>query len=434
MVSSVLSNLTSHSRLNSPGIPKRRSTQSSRSRLNASNSSSSSQPKPSRNPDHDRELMTMLLVGEYREEVQEYMLQLDAETIPAVETMDLQPELEWFMRPFLIDFMIEIHQQYRLRPETLYLAVNIVDRYVAKRVVFKKHYQLVGCASLWIAAKYEDAKERVPGVGELSAMCCGAYEEASFVQMEGHVLTTIGWQLGHPTPEAFLRIRLADELSKSMTVTQSQSLQHSNTTLAHLTRFLMELSLFDRAFVGIRSVEIADGALMLARFILGLPCQGPEDNAGAKRVMNMLDEQLGERFSTISAVVVKKYNYGYFSRASRVVGDWYGAGHRLSRPAPPRSISSLSISSSPTSSVLTMSSSSRRSVAWSSPGSSVKAEEEEDAELEEKMMMMGEGKGATDLGPHRYQSAGLVESPTMPERLKNYHLSTSAPPPSPSIS
>lgn len=131
-----------------------------------------------------------------------------------------------------------------------------------------------------------------------------------------------------------------------------------------------------------------------------------EESDGAKRVMNLLDDQLGERFGTVSAVVVKKYGYGYYCRASRVVGDWYGAGHRLSRPAL-RSLSSLSISSSsPTSSLLTMSSS-RRSVAWSSPGSSVKAEEEEE-DLDD----------ALDKG-----TPGLQSSPSLPQRMKQTQLS-----------
>jgi hypothetical protein len=38
--------------------------------------------------------------------------------------------------------LIEVHQQHALRPETLYLAINIVDRYVSKRIVFKKHFQV----------------------------------------------------------------------------------------------------------------------------------------------------------------------------------------------------------------------------------------------------------------------------------------------------
>jgi hypothetical protein len=168
------------------------------------------------------------------------------------------------MRPYLIDFLIEIHLQYRLRPETLYLAINVIDRYVSKRVVFKKHYQLVGCAALWIAAKYEDAKERVPSVQELGTMCCGAYEESSFLQMEGHVLSTIGWQLGHPTAEAWLRL-----FSIGAHREQIGDLEAAST--GHLARFMMELTLFHRSYVGLKSSDIAGGALLLSRYILGKP-------------------------------------------------------------------------------------------------------------------------------------------------------------------
>lgn len=100
-----------------------------------------------------------------------------------VELIDMQPELAWYMRPYLIDFLIEIHSQYRLRPETLFLAINIVDRYVSKRIVYKKHYQLVGCAALWIASKFEDAKDRVPTVEDLCAVCCSAYDQSAFIQV-----------------------------------------------------------------------------------------------------------------------------------------------------------------------------------------------------------------------------------------------------------
>lgn len=107
------------------------------------------------------------------------------QTVASVELIDQQPELEWYMRPFLIDFLVEIHSQYRLRPETLYLAVNIADRYTGKRIVYKRHYQLVGCAALWIAAKFEDAKDRVPTVQDLCAMTCNAYDASAFIQV-GH--------------------------------------------------------------------------------------------------------------------------------------------------------------------------------------------------------------------------------------------------------
>ena len=171
--------------------------------------------------------------------------------------MDSQPEVQWYMRPFLVDFLIEVHAQFRLRPEVLYLAMNIVDRYVSKRVVYKKHYQLVGCAALWTAAKFEDAKDKVPLTKELSEMCCKAYDESAFIQMEGHVLGTIGWNLGAPTAEAWLRMFTVEELEDKRT--------------ANVARYIMEVSLFHRDFVGMPAYDIAAGAIIIARFICGKP-------------------------------------------------------------------------------------------------------------------------------------------------------------------
>ncbi len=172
--------------------------------------------------------------------------------------MDMQPELQWYMRPFLVDFLVEIHQQFRLRPEVLYLSLNIVDRYVSKRVVYKKHYQLVGCAALWIAAKFEDAKDRVPTVRELADMCCKAYDDSAFIQMEGHVLQTIGWQIGHPTAEAWMRLACMGNINEE-------------TKTQHVARFVMEITLFHREFVGVKASIVTAGSLMLARYICGLP-------------------------------------------------------------------------------------------------------------------------------------------------------------------
>lgn len=181
---------------------------------------------------------------------------LQSRTTASVDLIDQQPELQWYMRPYLVEFLIEIHQQHRLRPETLYLALNIVDRYVSKRIVFKKHYQLVGCASLWIAAKFEDAKDRVPTVPDLCQMCCGAYDESAFIQMEGHVLSTINWVVGHPTTEAWLRLAC---------VTGQVEEQRTQ----HVARFVMEITLFHKEFIPFKPSELALASLLLARFMLG---------------------------------------------------------------------------------------------------------------------------------------------------------------------
>ena len=231
--------------------------------------------------------------------------------------MDMQPELQWFMRPYLIDFLIEVHQQFRLRPEVLYLAMNIVDRYVSKRVVYKKHYQLVGCAALWIAAKFEDAKDKVPLVKELAEMCCKAYDESAFIQMEGHVLTTITWTVGAPTAEAWLRI-----------LCQTSGTEEPR--VQNVARFLMELTLFHREFVGHPASHVAQAALVLARFICGKPkrFQLRADDI-VTRIAFAIDRQLGEKLDRVSDILVRKYAPAYYGRASSIVKEWYLLGHRF---------------------------------------------------------------------------------------------------------
>lgn len=222
--------------------------------------------------------------------------------------MDAQPELKWFMRPYLVDFIVEIHQTFRLRPETLYLTMNIVDRYVSKRIVYKRHFQLVGCAALLIASKFEDAKDKVPTVSELSQMCCSAYDESAFTQMEGHVLSTIGWVLGFPTPEAWLRITLA--LNTIDAKTQS------------VARFFMEASLFHRDFIGVMPSHLAAGSLILAKHICGQVTTTDQD-VDVMTAAQSIDSYMVEHVSELSDILLKKYSYSHFTHASTIVKEWY---------------------------------------------------------------------------------------------------------------
>ena len=55
------------------------------------------------------------------------------------------------MRAILVDWLVEVHMKMRLVPETLYLTVNIIDRYLAKTEVSRPKLQLVIVTSLLIA-------------------------------------------------------------------------------------------------------------------------------------------------------------------------------------------------------------------------------------------------------------------------------------------
>ncbi|WFD33869.1 hypothetical protein MCUN1_000692 [Malassezia cuniculi] len=271
------------------------------------------QPQPQRNP------ANILFETEYQEDTLEHMRHMEKQTMPTVELMDVQPELHWFMRPYLVDFLIEIHQTFRLRPETLYLTMNIVDRYVSKRIVYKRHYQLVGCAALLTAAKFEDSKDRVPTVQELSQMCCNAYDASAFTQMEGHVLSTIDWSIGHPTAEAWLRYEYA-------TAPPANLITHS------VARFLLEITLFHRDFVSTLPSALAAGAMMLARYMCQDPNPAnPTPHARASSTAHHIHTFVAEHINDISLILIKKYSHNCFGNASSFVLDWFRKQAEMSR-------------------------------------------------------------------------------------------------------
>lgn len=283
----------------------------------------------------------LLLEEEYREDVKAWMLEKEKQTLASASAMDQQPELQWHMRSHLLDFLIEIHLHFRLRPETLYLTLSILDRYVSRRIVYKKHYQLVGCVALWLAAKFEDAKERVPSVRDLKELCHGAYQEDAFVQMEFHVLTTIDWDLGHPTAESWLRVLCTEThlpstsgMSFGMFGAQGalglvDGTPFEDTRTQHVARFLMEMTLYGRDYIQFVPSTIALGALVLSRHICGKPRRPQDESPAVLQMVSLLDTTLSQNLDSVSQTLVKKYSYAYYSKASGVVVSFYLRGGRF---------------------------------------------------------------------------------------------------------
>ena len=67
-----------------------------------------------------------------------------------------QPNITWIMRAILLDWMMEVCMEFTLKRETFHYAVNYVDRYLSiVGTIQKWELQLIGVASLYIAAKME---------------------------------------------------------------------------------------------------------------------------------------------------------------------------------------------------------------------------------------------------------------------------------------
>ena len=66
--------------------------------------------------------------------------------------MRKQPDITAGMRCILIDWLVEVGEEYRLHNETLYLAVSYIDRFLSQMSVLRSKLQLVGAASMFLAA------------------------------------------------------------------------------------------------------------------------------------------------------------------------------------------------------------------------------------------------------------------------------------------
>lgn len=56
----------------------------------------------------------------------------------------------------MVDWLINVHMKFKLLPETLFITINLVDRYLSIEVIDKQNVQLLGVAALMIACKYEE--------------------------------------------------------------------------------------------------------------------------------------------------------------------------------------------------------------------------------------------------------------------------------------
>jgi cyclin B len=64
-----------------------------------------------------------------------------------------QPEVTAKMRAILVDWLVEVHFLLKYKPETLHLAVYVVDKFGGSAVLQREKLQLVGVASLLLACK-----------------------------------------------------------------------------------------------------------------------------------------------------------------------------------------------------------------------------------------------------------------------------------------
>ncbi|XP_044040676.1 G2/mitotic-specific cyclin-B3 isoform X4 [Siniperca chuatsi] len=184
---------------------------------------------------------------EYAKDIFDYLKQRE-EKFVLCNYMPQQPSLNPEMRAILIDWLVEVQENFELYHETLYLAVKMTDHYLSKTPVHREMLQLVGSTAMLIASKFEERSP--PCVDDFLYICDDAYKREELISTEATILQTLSFDINIPIPYRFLR-RYAKCVSAGM----------DTLTLA---RYYCEMSLMEMELVSERGSLLASACLLMA--------------------------------------------------------------------------------------------------------------------------------------------------------------------------
>ncbi|XP_033210737.1 uncharacterized protein LOC117168907 [Belonocnema kinseyi] len=194
-----------------------------------------------------------ILVSIYSNDIYSYLRKLEAE-FPIKKGFLSGQEVTPKMRCVLVDWLVEVHQQFRLMQETLYLTISIIDRFLQSfRSIDRKRLQLVGVTAMFIASKYEEMYS--PDISDFVYITDNAYSKTEILQMEMLIVRTLNYSFGKPLPLHFLR-----RYSKAG---KALAIHHT------MAKYFLELSLVHYETCHYLPSLIAAAAIYLSFFVIG---------------------------------------------------------------------------------------------------------------------------------------------------------------------
>lgn len=204
-------------------------------------------------------------VLEYEQPIHQLLLREQLSRQPFGTCLDRQPQLNAKMRAILIDWLVDVAANYKLRTLTLFLTVRLIDQYLDRRPVPRKQLQLVGVSAMLIAAKFEEICP--PTLQDFVYITADAYTSDDLIEMEVRILAALEFRISTPTAGHFLE-RVAR-------VSQCDARQR------HLAQFLLELTLTDYAMSRHLPSHLACSAMILSNDLLQLSaCPAVADDIG----------------------------------------------------------------------------------------------------------------------------------------------------------
>lgn len=202
---------------------------------------------------NDEDTYDCTMVAEYGNRIFNYLHELEIKYKPNPRYVEqIQKDLCWEHRSTLMDWLVQLHSRFNLLPETLFLAVNIIDRFLSKKTISLSRFQLCGAVALFIAAKYEEIN--VPTVSQMVYMVSNQYPRDAFLRAERFMVEVLGFEFGWPGPMSFLR--------------RGSKADDYDAEVRTLAKYFLEITIMDSRFVSSPPSWLAAGAQYLSRRML----------------------------------------------------------------------------------------------------------------------------------------------------------------------
>lgn len=176
------------------------------------------------------------------------MQQTEKFTQPNGFYMRGQRDINENVRAILVDWIISVHAKFKLLPETLFLTINLIDRYFSLFNVMKSDVQLVGVAALLISTKYEEIYP--PNVKDFIYLTDNTYTRAQILAMEQDILFHLQFEIQQTSSYRFLE--------------RYWKISQADTVTFFLAQYLLELALLDSKMNQYKPSLLASTAIYVA--------------------------------------------------------------------------------------------------------------------------------------------------------------------------
>ena len=149
-----------------------------------------------------KEFNSTLLPFEYLNDIWESFI--DKEKFNDYSFKDIistQTDIKETMRCILIDWIISLQNQIFMKKNTLFLTINLIDRYLSKKSIHRTKFQLLGVTSLFIACKYEEIYSK--NINQFVELTARAFDKNEILEMEKTIIDLVDFNLDLPLSDDF---------------------------------------------------------------------------------------------------------------------------------------------------------------------------------------------------------------------------------------